>query len=235
VAPIYGSIVLSDNSRVTQNQIGISGFGYDVESTGTEVLPGFVIVDSTTLKTDSTFFQREILGPGNLPFCLSDWTYFGGHQRPDTTWVDGTWMTRWYDPRWLWYSVWYENYLYDTSGHETGLGPFSLIGYKYRSPTRKNVGNYYASMVVPDMAGHYQARWVYEKDNSSYAHEVIVPFVGLSAGIDAMPDYPLPQPPADSTAPNNDFEGNDSLGQTYIPATSISDESPDLSEGGGYG
>jgi hypothetical protein len=219
MAFITGTAVLSDNSRVTQNQVGISGFGYDVESSGTETLPGFVIVDSTTLNTSSTFSQDQILGPGDIPLCLSDWTYFGGHLQPDMTWTGGTWMNRWYDPLWLWYSIWYENYLYDSSGNLVGFGPFSLVGYKYRTPTRKNVGKYYASMVVPDMAGHYEARWVYERDNSSYAHEIVMPFVGASSGIDAMPDYPYPQP----------------LGEFDMPADGISDESPDLSEGGSYG
>ena len=234
MAFITGYAVLSDNSRVTQNQ-GITGFGYDVESTGAETLPGFIISDTIVLDTDRAFFQNTILGPGDMPLRLADWTYFGGHQQPDMTWVGGTWMTRWYDPKWLWYSVWYDQYNYDSSGNLIGLGPSLLVGTKYRTPTRKNVGNYYASMVIPGPVGHYEARWVYEKDNSSYAHEIIAPFVSLSSGIDAMPDYPLPQPPAKPLAPNEDYEGNDSIGEFNTPAKNISDESPDLSEGGGYG
>ena len=230
---ITGYAILSDNSRVTQNQ-GITGFGYDVESLGTENETGFVISDTTVLSTDSTFFQNAILGPGDMPLNLSDWTYFGGLQS-DGTWTGGTWMNRWYDPKWLWYSIWYDQYDYDSSGHLIGLGPASLVGTKYRIPTRKNVGNYYASMVVPSIVGHYETRWVYERDNSSYAHEIIAPFTSLSSGIDAMPDYSLPQPPAETLAPNDDFEGNDSIGESDFPTKGISDESPDLSEGGSYG
>ena len=233
MALITGSAILSDASRVTQNQ-GITGFGYDVESVGAEVLPGFVIVDTVVLGTDGTFSQNTILGPGDLPLCFSDCTYVGGYLS-DMTYVGGTWMTRWYDPKWLWYSVWYDQYNYDSSGNFIGLGPSSLVGTKYRIPTRKNVGKYYASMVIPNQVGHYEARWVYERDNSSYAHEIIAPFESISLGIDAMPDFPLPQAPVETLQPNEDYEGNDSLGQYDMPADGISNQSPDLSEGGSYG
>lgn len=234
MALITGSAVLSDASRVAQNQ-GITGFGYDVESTGAETLPGFVIVDTNVLNTDGTFSQNAILGPGDLPICFTDCTYVGGYLVSDTTYTGGTWMTLRYDPKWLWYSIWYDRYNYDSSGNFIGTGPASLIGTKYRIPTRRNVGDYYASMVVPRQVGHYEARWVYELDNSSYAHEIIAPFESISLGIDAMPDYPLPQAPVETLEPNEDYEGNDSLGQFYMPPDDISDESPDVSEGGSYG
>jgi hypothetical protein len=231
---ITGYAVLSDNSRVAQTH-GITGFGYDVESNGTETLPGFVIVDSTTLNEKGPFYQNQILGPGDLPLCLTNWGYYGGYQQLDGTWVGGSWMNRWYDPMWLWYSVWYENYIYDSSGHETGFSPYTLVGYKYRDPTRKNVGNYYASMVVPKTVGHYEVRWVYEKDNSSYAHEVIVPFVDLSLGVDSMVDYPIAQPPISIGSPNEDPVGNDTPVEIDFTAGDLSTDSPDLSEGGSYG
>jgi hypothetical protein len=234
MALITGSAVLSDASRVTQSQLGITGFGYAVESTGTETLPGLVIADTVVLGRDGTFSQNAILGPGDLPLCLSDWTYVGGSLL-DGTYVGGTWRTRWYDPKWLWYSIWYDQYNFDSSGNFIGTGPASLVGTKYRVPIRKDVGNYYASMVVPRQVGHYEARWVYEKDSSSYAHGIVAPFESTSLGIDAMPDYPTPQPPVETLQPNDDFEGNDSLGQFYMPPDDISDESPDVSEGGSYG
>jgi hypothetical protein len=224
MSEIYGNAILSDNSRIT-SQTGVSGFGYDIGYSDVENVPGFVIADSTISgTTDNTYFQGAVLGSNDLTLTLSNWVYVGGTVS-DMTWSGGTWMTRWYDPLWVYYSIWHENY--DTLA-------FSIIGYKFRDPTRQNVGQYYASMVVPDPDGHYQIRWVYEKDSTSYAHEIVTPFVGLSRGIDAMPDYPLSQPPADSTGAHEDPEGNDTQGAIIIPGD-LSQDSLDLSEGGSYG
>jgi len=176
----FGSINLSDNSRITQS--GTSGFIFDVTAPDDSPISGLVISDSTLLAGDQTFFQNQILGPNDLTLTLQDWTYFGGYQFDATTFVDGTWMFRWFDPVRLSFSIWYKSY--DTS-------QFSLVGYKYRNPVHQNVGQYYSAMVVPRLVGHYQERWLYLRDNSgSYAHEIVKAFTSVSRGIDTMKDYP---------------------------------------------
>lgn len=225
---LYGSLRNSDKKYISmfQGSIGYNGILTNCDTTTISLISGYIVADSRTLDEDSTYFQGAILGPGDITLRLTDWTYFGGHQQSDTTWVDGIWMERRYDPQWVYYSIWHKNY--DTT-------KFTLVGYKYRGPTRKDVGNYYASMVVPNQPGHYEARWVYEKDSSSYAHETVEPFVGLSRGLDAMKDYPLAQPPPDNTSAHDDPVGNDSFDGYRPRGNQISDESPDLSVGGSYG
>jgi hypothetical protein len=176
-----GNAILSDSSR-TQPPPGFGGFILDVTAPDINPIAGLVISDSTLLGGDATFFPNQILGPGDLTLTLRDWTYFGGIPYDATTFIDGTWMFRWYDPVYLSYSIWYQSY--DTS-------QFSLIGYKYRNPVHLNVGSYYSAMVVPKLVGHYQERWLYLRDNSgSYAHELRTAFTAVSSGLDAMPDYP---------------------------------------------
>lgn len=145
-------------------------------------ITGYVVSDSSTLPTDQTFFQGEIIGYGDMTLSLKDWSYADSTQNMDGTWVDGTFQYRWFDPEWIFYSIYYRDY--DTSD-------YSLIGYRYRDPVRSNVGEYYASMVIPEQIGHYENRWTYLRDNSgSYAKEIVQPFVSMSRGIDYMPDYP---------------------------------------------
>lgn len=173
-----GNITLSDSSRVA-NPTGISGFLFDVASTDNN--PSLALdISGSTLLSGKNFFQGQILSRGDLPVTLKDWTYFGGHQQDATTWVDGTWMDRWFNPVYLKYSIWHQDY--DTS-------QFSLVGYKFRDPGTVNTGEYYAPMVVPSLPGHYEARWIYLKDTSSYAREIVEPFVSVSRGLDAMKDY----------------------------------------------
>jgi hypothetical protein len=142
-----------------------------------------IIFDSTTVAGDQTYLQQQILGPGDLTLILQEWGYFGGYQIDATTWGDVRWMSRWYDPSYIKYSIWYMNY--DTS-------QYSLIGYQYRDPIQENVGNYYAPLQVPETPGHYQIRWLYLKDNSSYGSEIFQSFTAVSRGIDPMRDYPYP-------------------------------------------
>ena len=59
-----------------------------------------------------------------------------------------------------------------------------LIGDRYREASRKDVGRYYTSMVVPRPTGKYEIRWRYQKRIDSYAREVVMPFLCQSAGID---------------------------------------------------
>jgi len=142
---------------------------------------GYIVDDSTRLPSETTYFQGAIVGSGDMTLNLVDWTYANGHLNVDGTFVDGTFKHVWFDPQWIFYSTWYQNY--DTSD-------WSLVGYKFREPVHKSTGQYYASMVVPEMTGHYENRWTYQRDSSSYAKEVVQPFVSLSHGIDSQPDYP---------------------------------------------
>jgi hypothetical protein len=91
-------------------------------------------------------------------------------------------MSRWFDPSYIKYSIWYLNY--DTS-------QYSLVGYQHRDPIQENVGDYYAPLQVPNTTGHYQIRWLYLKDDSgAYGSEIVKSFTAMSRGIDSMRDYP---------------------------------------------
>jgi len=182
------------------------GTFYAIDSTHYAPMAGYVVSDSRTLPGDSTFLQGAFLSTGDVTLTLQDWTYFGGHQQPDTTWVDGTWMYRWFQPTYLQYSVW--NKSYDTS-------QWSLVGYKYRDAISTDTGSYYAPMVVPNVPGHYQARWIYIKDESSYAREVVQNFTSVSRGLDVMPDYPYGA--GAYPYPYSDFSGPPSPSVTTIP------------------
>jgi hypothetical protein len=153
---------------------------------------GYVISDSTREPPDMTFMQGTFLGREGLWLDLEQWTYYGWHIVTDGTYVDGTWGYVRCSPLWVNYSIWQWNY--DTS-------QFALLGYRPRDPVNSSVGTYYASMVVPP-PGHYEIRWRYQRDSSSYAREIVQPFTSLSIGLDAMRDYPLqhnpPAPPSNS-------------------------------------
>jgi hypothetical protein len=134
-------------------------------------------------------------GAADPPIQFTDSTWVGGTW-VDGTYVDGTRLSRWYDPLWVNYSMWYtQNPAYPV-----------LIGYRYNEPVRVNVGDYYVSAVVPRPTGKYEIRWRYQKTyehggfggegfgeggfgglgptKDSYAHEVVMPFTCISAGID---------------------------------------------------
>lgn len=146
-------------------------------------ITGYIVSDSSALPTDQTFLQDQIIGYGDMTLSLKDYTYADGSQNPDGTWIDGTFQYRWFDPEWIFYSIYYQSY--------DNTSDYSLIGYKYREPVRSDVGEYYASMVIPETVGHYENRWAYLRDNSgSYAKEIVQPFVSMSRGIDYMSDFP---------------------------------------------
>lgn len=174
-----GSISLSDSSRHATHS-GNAGFSFSMAPPDHNYITS-IIYDSTTVAGDQTFLQQQILGPGDLSLILQEWGYFGGYQIDATTWGDVRWMSRWYDPTYIKYSIWYLNY--DTS-------QYSLVGYQHRDPIQENVGSYYAPLQVPNTPGHYQIRWLYLKDNSSYGSEIFQSFTSLSRGIDSMGDYP---------------------------------------------
>ncbi len=183
-ATLYGTLSAVDTTHHSEffGAIGLSGVLEANDSIHYFPVEGYIVDDSTRLPQDSTFFQGAILGQGDMTFNTVDWTYAHGRLNVDGTWVDGTFRHQWYDPHWIFFSTWYQNYD-DTS-------EWSLVGYKFREPVRENVGKYYASMVVPETVGHYENRWTYQRDSSSYAKEVVQPFVSMSRGIDYMPDYP---------------------------------------------
>ena len=187
--------VLIEGSIVYPGYVEVVGRPHEVSIEGTLSFPlkvidrpheasiyGYIVVDSTSLPTDQTFIQNAIIGFGDMTTSLKDWTYADGSQNIDGTWVDGTFQYRWFDPEWIFYSIYYRSY--------DNTSDYSLVGYKYREPVRSNVGEYYSSMVVPDQPGHYENRWTYRRDNSSYSHEIVQPFVSMSQGINYMPDYP---------------------------------------------
>jgi len=187
----------------------VDGTAIFIDTSNFSPIDGYVISDSTRLLPDSTFIEGTFLGRGDPigyvptllavpvpgqcnfdptaywsdpvnpdpPLYLMDRTYAGGHLGIDGTYRDGTWMTRWFDPIWINYSVWY---VQDASNNQ-------LIGIRDREPVRIDVGNYYTSMVVTPPTGHYEIRWRYQKDNSSYAREAVEGYFCVSAGI--SPDF----------------------------------------------
>jgi len=177
---ISGSINLSDS---TLHLTDSANTGYFLSAAPPETYDQSSIVYDSFLSStgDQTFLQQQILSTGDLNLVLRDWTYFGGVPYDATTYVDGTWMYRWYDPTYLTYSIWYRDY--DTT-------QYSLVGYRFRDPITQHVGNYYAPMVVPRTPGHYQIRWLYTKDDTAYGKQIVQPFTAVSRGIDSMRDYP---------------------------------------------
>jgi len=209
---ISGNIILNDSSRHSSNT-GQAGFMFDVAPMDLIDGTAVTIYGYDRLSGDATFLQGQIIGTGDLDIELKNWIYYGGHQQPDTTWVDGTWMFRWFSPTFLNYSIWHKPY--DTT-------VFSQIGCPLREPVMANTGSYYASMVVPQTPGHYEIHWSYLKDQSSLARGIVESFTSVSRGIDAMPDYPYPAgyvyssiPPTDAplvnTLPTYEFKN---LGET---------------------
>jgi len=183
MSDVYGYASFIDTTHISRFQgcISYSGYAQFFDSTHLSLMTGLSIIDSSHISGDTTYYQNQILGPADMALTLADWTYVNGHLNVDGTWVDGTFSFQRFDATQIYYSIYYQDY--DTSN-------FSLSGYKFRKPVRTNVGQYYAPMVVSDTAGHYENRWTYLKDESSYAHRKIQSFVSMSKGLDCMSDYP---------------------------------------------
>lgn len=179
MAYYYGDATLSDTSR-HNSSTGVSGFFYSISPPDFNNITSFIF-DSTVVAGDQTFMQQQILGTGDLTYIFKEWGFFGGRQLDATTWTDVRRMTRWFDPEYLSYSIWYLNY--DSS-------TYSLVDYRFRDPVRKNVGDYYAAMEVPQIPGHYQIRWLFYKDDGLMGSEVVKSFTALTKGVDPMRDYP---------------------------------------------
>lgn len=183
MSDVHGYISFIDTTHVSSflGTITYGGYAEFLDTTSQYFSSGLIISDTTRVPRDTTFTQDQILSWSDMTMTFSDWTYANGHLNIDGTWVDGTFGFKLFDPTNLYYSIYYKDY--DTSD-------FSLVGYKFREPVKINVGQYYASMIVPNTVGHYENRWTYLRDNSSYAHRIIQPFTSMSKGLDAMRDYP---------------------------------------------
>jgi hypothetical protein len=177
-----GKLSLVDSTHVSLffGQITINSTLQLVDTTHIAPMIGYVLDDSTYLPNDNTYMQGSELGTTDMTLTLRDWTYAHGVPNIDGTLVDGTLGFLWYDPAWIHYSIYYQNY--DTS-------VFNLVGYRYRDPVRHNVGQYSANMIV-GQSGHYENRWVYQRETLGYAKEKRQKFTSMSAGLDAMRDYP---------------------------------------------
>jgi len=192
------------------------------DSTHTSFFTGYIILDSTRYPSLGSFYQGTVFGrgpdpswvnpggpalflpsgdptarwagTGDPPIQFTDTTWVGGNW-VDGTYVDGTRRSYWYDPMVVNYALWYIQ----------GSSNPQLIGYRYRDPVRKNVGDYYTSMIVPRTTGNYEIRWLYQKTSAKgfgqdgfgigsfggygipkdiYAHEIVQPFTCVSLGID---------------------------------------------------
>lgn len=162
----YGYIHCIDTTHVCQilGHTCYIGSVSCLDTTHTCSITGYVISDSTRYPDASSVVQKAILDQNNFSLTLVDWTYSGGRQQDATTWVDGTFMHRWFDPYQVFYSIWSQ----DSSVYD---------GYRYREPVRKNVGSYYASMTAPEIPGNYEMRWTYLKTIDSYAKVRIQNFI----------------------------------------------------------
>ncbi len=176
ISEFIGSITLTSSLRL-------------VDTTHTVSLTGYVLNDSTYLPGDATFAQGSELTSADMTVVFADWTYAHGVPNIDGTLVDGTLGYRWFDPYRIHYSIYYMDY--DTSD-------FNLIGYRYREPGRQNVGLYFAPMIV-GQPGHYENRWVYQREVLGYSQEIRQKFTSMSSGLDAMRDYPVDSTSGDST------------------------------------
>jgi len=139
---------------------------------------GVIIADTITLPADTSVMQGTLIE--SFRYSFYDRTYLGGHLNIDGTYIDGTYLTRSYDPLWVNYSVWYQT-------PPTGV-PEELVGYPTRVAQNLAVGQYTANMIA-GVPGNYEIRWRYQKDQSSLAREVDIPFTVTTWGIDAQPSY----------------------------------------------
>ena len=178
-----GQLSLVDSTHISQffGSITLTSTLQLIDTTHVAPMTGYIVNDSTYLPGDSTYFQNCAIGSTDMTLVLSDWTYAHGVPNIDGTLVGGTLGYRWFDPYWIHYSIYYQDY--DTSD-------FSLVGYRYREPVRQNVGLYFTNMVV-GQPGHYENRWVYQRETLGYAQEKRQRFTSMSLGLDAMRDYPV--------------------------------------------
>jgi len=139
---------------------------------------GIQISDSTARPDISlSFTQHALIDPsGGLGLTFQDRTYVDGSMNPDGTIVDSTLLQRYYNPLWVNYSVWI-------------MTPPMLVGTPQRTPLNPSVGQYEVNMFAPDVPGEYQLRWRYQKDQSSHAKELAIPFYSASGGVSPFVTY----------------------------------------------
>jgi len=141
-----------------------------VDKTDVLNFSAIVIDSSKEISGDSTFIKNDLIGSNDLTLNLRE-----------TVYNDGTYLgTRPFDPNWVNYSIWFLN----TPDESSAI----LQDNPWRYATQQSVGNYYANMNAPD-PGRYEIRWKYQKDQSSYAKEIVEPFVVISDGLAPEPDY----------------------------------------------
>jgi hypothetical protein len=100
----------------------------------------------------------ELATPSPLSMTFLD-RRFQGWTLVDGTYVDGTYTEpRFYDPTWVSYG------LYKNSSDGSS---WSLQGYRFREPRHENVGQFYATLILPNDTGKYRLEWLYQKDQSS--------------------------------------------------------------------
>ena len=114
---------------------------------------GFIIGQTTSLATNGTFYQGQLLNDSTgLSLNLRDSTIVGWTS-VDGTYVDGTYISRTFNPYWINYGI----YFLPDASHEV------LQGYRFRTPMNPQVGSFYANMEAPSVTGNYRIRWIYEK------------------------------------------------------------------------
>jgi len=183
----YGQILSTDSTHLFQALGGLGYWGYSdcIDTSHLSSFSGYITSQSIKYPGDSTFYQGSEISWDNgltLTLTLMDRTYIGGHW-DGTTYIDSTLWRRdqYYDPIWIYYGIYYLQ--------PPDRSDSTLIGYRYRDPIEQSVGQYYAPMIIPNIPGQYEVRWVYQKDNSSYATEVVKGFVSKSYGVDNTKDY----------------------------------------------
>jgi hypothetical protein len=158
---ITGTIVCYD--RPDQNQIltesGQTATIACLDSTDQFYSFGFQIRSTFWTTIDTTFIQNmELAIPSPLSLTLLDRRYQGWNN-VDGTFVDGTYTEpRLYDPAWVSYG------LYKNSSDGSS---WALQGYRFREPRHENVGQFFATMILPSDVGKYRLEWLYQKDRSS--------------------------------------------------------------------
>jgi hypothetical protein len=158
---VTGSIICRD--QVDQNvllaQLGQSATISCLDTTDIFGAYGFSITKTLWTSIDTTFVQgMELNVPSPLSLTLLD-RRFQGWTSVDGTYVDGTYTEpRYYDPLWISYG------LYKNSSDGSS---WALQGYRYREPIHTDVGQFSATMALPNDPGLYRFEWLYKKDQSS--------------------------------------------------------------------
>lgn len=180
MADITGNLYAVDSQQYSYMWGGDTRHGSILsnDDSDSNTLFGIQLSDSTSLPdTSRSYTQKTLIDPsGGLSVHFYDRTYVDGSMNPDGTVVDATLVTRYYNPIWVNYSVWF-------------MTPPTIQGSHQRVPRNPMVGHYSVNMYAPDVPGQYELRWRYQKDQSSHAREFVIPFYSTSGGIDPFVTY----------------------------------------------